>query len=389
MPKKSYIGVSSQAKNISDMYIGVNGQAKKVKKGYIGVGGLAKLFYESGKQWKRVLGQPDDGRYYLQGFSFDHAGVYVSAGGVNGNSVELMKINESTDILEQVTRSSFSDPNIPSTKLSPDASILVAHGTSYPSLRSWLKNSSDQLATRSSLSTTSTVGRLSDVVPSPFSLGYHSVIVQYNYSVEQQRVQIGMIDSNGTLSLTSSAQTVYFTYTTDIGTPGISYNGLWVAAPTNKSPYVTVYANAMNSLQQRATITDLGGATSASYCAFTSDGVYLAVATNTSPFFRVFKREGTSTASTFTLLPVSSPVIIGGPITSISFDKSDTYLLITSLNASGGPTIALYERNGDTFVPVELDYVPKHPSTGGAFSGDSRFIITGHDDSPFIVLYKS
>lgn len=42
-----YIGVSSKARNISDMYIGVNGVARKVKKAYIGVNGVAKKFYDA------------------------------------------------------------------------------------------------------------------------------------------------------------------------------------------------------------------------------------------------------------------------------------------------------------------------------------------------------
>lgn len=42
-----YIGVSSKARNITDMYVGIGGVARKVTKAYIGVNGVARLFYEA------------------------------------------------------------------------------------------------------------------------------------------------------------------------------------------------------------------------------------------------------------------------------------------------------------------------------------------------------
>lgn len=51
MSKGIYIG-NSNAKKVSKLYFG-NGTSHKVKKGYIGVGNVAKLFYSSGRVWKK------------------------------------------------------------------------------------------------------------------------------------------------------------------------------------------------------------------------------------------------------------------------------------------------------------------------------------------------
>lgn len=116
-------------------------------------------------------------------------------------------------------------------------------------------------------------------------------------------------------------------------------------------------------------------------CAFSPDESYLAVATYSSPFIIIYKRNG----DTFTKLP-NPAVLPTGSAEKCTFSPDGNYLVVAH---SKSPYITIYKRDGDTFTklsnPVEL---PASDGHGCAFSPDGVYLAVACDLPSKLLVYK-
>ena len=116
-------------------------------------------------------------------------------------------------------------------------------------------------------------------------------------------------------------------------------------------------------------------------CAFSPDGMYLAVAHSSSPYITIYNRSG----DTFTKLsnPSSLPT---GDGWGCAFSSDGTYLAVAHWNS---PYITIYKRSGDTFT--KLSNPSSRPAGNGydcAFSPDGAYLAVAHYNPPYITIYK-
>ncbi len=115
---------------------------------------------------------------------------------------------------------------------------------------------------------------------------------------------------------------------------------------------------------------------------FSSDGVYLAAAFYSSPYVKVYKRDGNNT---FTELS-NVNVLPGGNGYSVAFSPDTNYLVVGTYT---GNSLSVYKRTGDSFVKLNTA-TPVGDSTSGIdFSGDGSYFVKATRASPFLVFYKN
>jgi hypothetical protein len=118
-------------------------------------------------------------------------------------------------------------------------------------------------------------------------------------------------------------------------------------------------------------------------CAWTTDGVYFAVAHMTTPFITIYKRSG----DTFTKLtdPTSLPT---GDATGCAFSADGTYLAV-SHGVSRYVTIYKRTSGTDTWVKItDPGTLPTGAATSCAFSANGLMLAVGHATTPFVTVYR-
>ena len=115
-------------------------------------------------------------------------------------------------------------------------------------------------------------------------------------------------------------------------------------------------------------------------CAFSPDGIYLAVAHDKSPYITIYKRSG----DTFTKLS-NPPSLPPAGANGCAFSSDGTYLAV---GHSSSPYITIYKRSGDTFTKVSNpSSLPTGAGKGCAFSPDGMYLAVAHNSSPYITIY--
>ena len=113
-------------------------------------------------------------------------------------------------------------------------------------------------------------------------------------------------------------------------------------------------------------------------CAFSPDGMYLAVSSYYSPFIIIYKRNG----DTFTKLP-NPAVLPTGSAERCTFSPDGSYLVVAH------DSLTIYKRVGDTFSklpnPVGLT---TGAMRGCSFSPDGNYLAVAHTSSPYLTIYK-
>ena len=106
---------------------------------------------------------------------------------------------------------------------------------------------------------------------------------------------------------------------------------------------------------------------SAKESSWSSDGTYLAVAHQNSPYITIYKRSGD--ALTKLANPSSLP---SNTCFSVDFSSDDTYLAVGSDNA---PYILIYKRSGDTFTKLaNPSSLPANSANTVDFSSDDTYL---------------
>jgi hypothetical protein len=120
-------------------------------------------------------------------------------------------------------------------------------------------------------------------------------------------------------------------------------------------------------------------------CAFSDDGIYLAVwALSTSPYITWYKRS----ADTFTKLAQTSGGIPAGAVQAVSWAPSGAYLAVTY---TGSPYLKIYKRTGDTLSATSVTFTAIPSSNSGkglAWSADGNYLVVGADSAPYFVVLK-
>ena len=172
-------------------------------------------------------------------------------------------------------------------------------------------------------------------------------------------------------------------------------DGVYVALAHDVSPFLTIYKRDGDSLTKLPDVADpppSGTFNQADGVAFSPDGIYLAVATPNSPFLALYKRDG----DTFNRLP-NPAVLPPGQATSAAFSNDGTYLVVTHFPEPAGSAAIffIYKRAGDVFTKLSDPAVL--PTGSGAsfsvFSSDNTYLAVSFSPPfpatvPGLFIYK-
>jgi hypothetical protein len=163
-------------------------------------------------------------------------------------------------------------------------------------------------------------------------------------------------------------------------TPSFSSNGVYLAVSSSTSPYLIIYKRSGDVFTKLADPASLPAGIGFD-AAFSPDSTYLSIAHNTTPFLTIYKRSG----DVFTKLadPASLPA---GRGQGTAFSADGVYLAV-SMNTT--PFITVYKRAGDVFTKLsDPASLPAGQSNSVAFSADGVYMSVAHVTSPFVTIYK-
>lgn len=154
----------------------------------------------------------------------------------------------------------------------------------------------------------------------------------------------------------------------------------YLAVATYSSPFIIIYKRNGDTFTKLPNPAVLPTG-SAERCTFSPDGSYLVVTHSTSPSLTIYKRAG----DTFSKLPNPVGLTTGG-MRGCSFSPDGNYLAVAQ---TGSPYLAIYKRDGDTFTklpnPANL---PKGNGLICNFSPGGNYLAVTHDESPYVTIYK-
>jgi hypothetical protein len=157
-------------------------------------------------------------------------------------------------------------------------------------------------------------------------------------------------------------------------------DGLYLAVASPSSPYVLIYKRSGDTFTKLSNPLSLP-ASSAYGVAFSPDGLYLVVVHGLTPFVTIYKRSG----DTFTKLanPLNLPASNGN---GCSFSGDGIYLAVAHAHT---PYITIYKRSGDTFTKLSNPAsLPSSDGQGCSFSPDGIYLAVANYVSPYITIYK-
>lgn len=195
-----------------------------------------------------------------------------------------------------------------------------------------------------------------------------------------------VVGSNGTNRLIRYSVPSFFGTTfgasSDVSSVSFSPDGSILMTSVNGAS--NVYLIRYNALRNYAQSNDLNNATSGSVTstAWSSDGQYLAVGSNTLYIFKYNKATDTFTSLTGN--------ITGGTVTSaygVSWSADDRYLLVSG---DVSPYIYVFKRTGDTFARQPNPAVlPTAFAYSAAYSPTGQYLTVGFRATPFVRTYKA
>ena len=199
----------------------------------------------------------------------------------------------------------------------------------------------------------------------------------------KEPIQAGAWDTGVPVTLTVSGGSCFFKAGGQGFPPGWNEKGQGIAWDdiTKNSPIVQREYGKIEDGLQALPGPDVLPTNNGVGCAFSPDESYLAVATYSSPFIIIYKRNG----DTFTKLP-NPAVLPTGSAEKCTFSPDGNYLVVAH---SKSPYITIYKRDGDTFTklsnPVEL---PASDGHGCAFSPDGVYLAVACDLPSKLLVYK-
>jgi 6-phosphogluconolactonase (cycloisomerase 2 family) len=159
-----------------------------------------------------------------------------------------------------------------------------------------------------------------------------------------------------------------------------SSNGRFLSVAHNLTPFITIYerdGTTFTKLADPGTLPTGGGRANA----WAPDARFLSVAHATTPFVTIYERDGT----TFTKLADPS-VLPTSTAVSVAWSSNGRFL---SVGYGTTPFVNIYERNKTTFTKLaDPAVLPPGVANGVAWSSDGRFLSVAHATTPFITIYE-
>ena len=159
-----------------------------------------------------------------------------------------------------------------------------------------------------------------------------------------------------------------------------SADGVYLAVAHSTTPFITIYKRSGDVFTKLDNPAELPAGIGRG-CAFSADGVYLAVAHATTPFITIYKRSGD------TFIKLANPgTLPTGNGKGCAFSADGVYLAVV---CEVSPYITIYKRSGDVFNALgDPATIPTGIGWGCAFSADGVYLAVAHDTTPFITIYK-
>ncbi len=122
---------------------------------------------------------------------------------------------------------------------------------------------------------------------------------------------------------------------------------------------------------------------------WTPDGRYATIGHGTSsPYFTTYRRDG----DVFTKLADATGGLPSSSVRGVAWAPNGKHLAVGYASVSSGPTLSLYERNGDALVlsAASLTSFATQPGNVNsvAWSADGLYLAVGHNSAPYINIYK-
>lgn len=150
----------------------------------------------------------------------------------------------------------------------------------------------------------------------------------------------------------------------------------------SSAPYLELYSKSGTTLTKIAAPTGTSPGSGINGITWSADGVYAAVALNSSPGVAIYKRTGDALAR-LTVTPTPTTGCRG-----ISF-SNDGQVLVMGLAVA--PYLRVYANNGDdtfTYLNAAVDVAPTAIPRQIAFSSKDELVAMGLDSTPFMALYS-
>jgi WD40 repeat protein len=162
-----------------------------------------------------------------------------------------------------------------------------------------------------------------------------------------------------------------------------SSDGDYLAVAHNTSPFVTVYKRSGDTFTKVANPTTLPAGTG-NGVSWSPDGTYLAVSHNTTPFITIYKLD----KITDTLTKLSDPATLPASTAArASWSPAGDYLAVAHATT---PYVTIYQRSGDTFTKVtNPTTLPAGPGNDVSFSPDGQWLAVAHNTTPYCSLYTT
>jgi hypothetical protein len=159
-----------------------------------------------------------------------------------------------------------------------------------------------------------------------------------------------------------------------------SPDGVYMSIASTTTPFINIYKRSGDNFTKLADPATLPGSAARSV-SFSPDNVYMSVTTDSTPFVTIYKRSG----DTFTKLtdPATLPASNGR---AVSWSPGSLYMAVAH---DTSPFVTIYKRSGDTFTKLTNPAtLPAGNGRGASFSPDGQYLSISHSTSPFVTIYK-
>jgi Lactonase, 7-bladed beta-propeller len=162
-----------------------------------------------------------------------------------------------------------------------------------------------------------------------------------------------------------------------------SQDGIYLAVAHNTTPFVTVYKRSGDTFTKLTNPATLP-ASSGFGVSWSPSGTYLAVAHAVTPFVTIYKLDKTTDTLTKLSNPATLPPSTGARC---AWSPDEGYLAVAHTST---PFVTIYQRSGDTFTKVaNPSTLPASVGNDVSFSPDGRWLAVAHNNTPYCSLYDT
>ena len=166
----------------------------------------------------------------------------------------------------------------------------------------------------------------------------------------------------------------------------LSSDGQYLAVAHETTPFLTTYKwSAANSRYEKTAVQDANPAGFGYGAALSSDGQYLAVAHHTTPFLITYKWSAANSRYEKTSAQDTNPAVIGY---GVALSSDGQYLAVGHYTTPFLITYKWSAANSRYEKTAMQDANPSGIGYGAALSSDGQYLAVAHDTTPFLTTYK-